>query len=128
MKRLRIALLHTVTTVLLLAGMAAACGSDEPATAPNPAPPEPAPPAQPDPPAPPEPAPADPESPELLVGYVLPSTGSLAIIGEPILNGIKMALADIGDSGHLQVRLLPGDSGPTRSSPTGQSTTTSPRV
>ena len=111
MKRLCIALLHTVTTVLLLAGMAAACGADEPATAPNPAPPEPAPPAQPDPPAPPEPAPADPESPELLVGYVLPSTGSLAIIGEPILNGIEMALADIGDSGHLQVRLLPGDSG-----------------
>ena len=111
MKRLCIALLHTVTTVLLLAGMAAACGADEPATAPNPAPPEPAPPAQPDPPAPPEPAPADPEPPELLVGYVLPSTGSLAIIGEPILNGIEMALADIGDSGHLQVRLLPGDSG-----------------
>ena len=45
------------------------------------------------------------------MGYVLPSTGSLVIIGEPILNGIKMALADIGDSGHLQVRLLPGDSG-----------------
>ena len=111
MKRLRIALLHTVTTVLLLAGVASACGADEPATAPNPAPPEPAPPAQPDPPAPPEPAPADPESPELLVGYVLPSTGSLAIIGEPILNGINIALSDINKSGRMTVRLLPGDSG-----------------
>ena len=45
------------------------------------------------------------------MGYVLPSTGSLAIIGEPILNGINIALSDINKSGHMTVRLLPGDSG-----------------
>ena len=115
MKRVHKQALSSIAAATLLLGTVVACGDDEPA----PEPPEPAPPApagQPaavpePPPPPPEPSPGTPGAPELLVGYVLPSTGSLVIIGEPILNGIKMALADIGDSGHLQVRLLPGDSG-----------------
>ncbi len=45
------------------------------------------------------------------MGYVLPSTGALAILGQPIVYGVEMALADINDSGHLTVRLLPADSG-----------------
>ena len=76
-----------LAAVLLLGGAAAACGNGEPAAVPPP------------------------DTPELLVGYVLPSTGSLAIIGEPILNGINIALSDINKSGHMTVRLLPGDSG-----------------
>ena len=74
-----------ITAALLLLGATSACGDGEPA--------------------------APSVLPELLVGYVLPSTGSLAILGEPILNGLRMALADINGSGHLTVRLLPGDSG-----------------
>ena len=104
-----------IAAAALLLGTVVACGGSEPVTqAPQPAPPAPA--EQPEvvpessPPAP-EPSPPVAAAGELLVGYVLPSTGSLVIIGEPILNGIEMALADIVDSGHLQVRLLPGDSG-----------------
>ena len=96
MKRLRSPLLPAVTAVLLL-GVTVACGADEPAAAP--------------PPAPPEPAPAAPAAPELLVGYVLPSTGSLAYLVGPVFNGIEMALAEINAAGHGTVRLLPGDSG-----------------
>ena len=104
-----------IAAAALLLSTVVACGGSEPVTqAPQPAPPAPA--EQPEvvpessPPTP-EPSPPVAAAGELLVGYVLPSTGSLVIIGEPILNGIKMALADIVDSGHLQVRLLPGDSG-----------------
>ena len=104
-----------LAALTLLAALAASCGDgsgDAPAAVPAPAPA-----AESQDPAPePEPAPSPPPGPvadtgELLVGYVLPSTGSLSIIGEPILNGIKLALTDINESGHLDVRLLPGDSG-----------------
>ncbi len=91
----------------LLAAVAASCGDDggdAPIATPAPAP------VSQDPAPAPEPPPASGTG-ELLVGYVLPATGSLAIIGEPILNGVKLALADIDESGHLEVRLLPGDSG-----------------
>ena len=107
------ALTGVLAALALLAALAASCG-DDPADAPAATPaPEPAP--QSPTPAP-EPPPGPPPGPgadtgELLVGYVLPSTGSLAIIGEPIRNGIQLALADINESGHLGVRLLPGDSG-----------------
>ena len=115
MKRTHKQVLAGIAAAALLLGTAASCGDDEPdPERPAPAPPAPAeqPATAPEPPAPPpEPSPGPADAPELLVGYVLPSTGSLAIIGEPILNGIKMALADISDSGRLDVRLLPGDSG-----------------
>lgn len=96
----------------LLATVAASCGDDaaDGPAAPAPAPESPTPPPEPEPPPDPPPAPAAGAG-ELLVGYVLPSTGSLAIIGEPILNGVTLAMADINESGHLTVRLLPGDSG-----------------
>lgn len=100
-----------LAALALLATLAASCGDDSgdapaatPAPTPAPVSPDPAP--EPEPP----PGPAA-DTGELLVGYVLPSTGSLAIIGEPILNGVTLALADINESGHLDVRLLPGDSG-----------------
>ncbi len=107
--------LPSIAAAALLLSTVVACEGSEPVTeAPQPAPPAPA--EQPgvvaeSSPGAPEPSPPVAAAGELLVGYVLPSTGSLVIIGEPILNGIKMALADIVDSGHLQVRLLPGDSG-----------------
>ena len=100
-----------LAALALLAAVAASCGgdpADAPAAPPAPATESPPPASEP----PPEPAPAPHDGGrELLVGYVLPSTGSLAIIGEPIINGVEMARSDINESGHMTVRLLPGDSG-----------------
>jgi branched-chain amino acid transport system substrate-binding protein len=104
-----------LVALALIAAAAASCGNDSadaPAAAPAPPPVPESETSTPEPEPPPEPAPAGADGGgELLVGYVLPATGSLAIIGEPILNGIEMALSDINESGHMAVRLLPGDSG-----------------
>ena len=98
-----------IAAVLLLGGVATACGDGYSPAVPPPEPPAPEPPAATES-ATPEPSPSG-DTPELLVGYVLPSTGSLTILSEPILNGIDIALSDINESGHMTVRLLPGDSG-----------------
>ena len=101
-----------VAAAVAVAATAASCGGAPPDRTGAP-PPSPRPPAtEPAGPAPPaEPSPGAAGTPELLVGYVLPATGSLAFLAEPILNGVELALADINDSGHIAVRLLPGDSG-----------------
>ena len=101
-----------VAATIALAATTVSCGDDSPDS--TGAAPAPAPAPQPSaagPEEPPEPSPAAADTPELLVGYVLPSTGSVAFIGEPIINGVEMALADVNDSGHIAVQLLPGDSG-----------------
>ena len=113
MSRIIGALPRVLAALALSATVAASCG-DDPTDSPAAPAPAPQPPA-----AAPEgtsaPLPSRPPpvagTPELVVGYVLPATGSLAFLAEPILNGVEMALADIDDSGHIAVRLLPGDSG-----------------
>ena len=50
------------------------------------------------------------EGEELLVGYVLPSTGTLAHLGRTMIKGVELARNDINAAGG-KVRLLPGDSG-----------------
>ena len=47
---------------------------------------------------------------ELLVGYVLPSTGTLTHLGQTIIKGVELARDEINASGG-NVRLRPGDSG-----------------
>ena len=47
---------------------------------------------------------------ELVIGRVLPETGTLAAIGGPIIAGVDLAVADVVAAGG-RVRLLKGDSG-----------------
>ena len=47
---------------------------------------------------------------ELVIGRVLPETGSLAAVGGPIIAGVDLAVADVAAAGG-RVRLLKGDSG-----------------
>ncbi len=47
---------------------------------------------------------------ELLVGYILPATGALAFLNEPMVKGLELALADITAAG-VEVTMLTGDSG-----------------
>ncbi len=47
---------------------------------------------------------------ELVVGYLLPSTGALAFLNEPMVRAVEMALDEINAAGG-RVRLISGDSG-----------------
>ncbi len=47
---------------------------------------------------------------ELLVGYMLPSTGALAFLNEPMIKGVELARDEINAAGG-DVRLIAGDSG-----------------
>ena len=47
---------------------------------------------------------------ELVIGRVLPETGSLAAIGGPIIAGVDLAVADVVAAGG-RIRLIKGDSG-----------------
>lgn len=50
------------------------------------------------------------DAPELVIGTVLPETGSLSYLHPPEISGVKLAVADIQAAGG-KVRLLEGDSG-----------------
>lgn len=47
----------------------------------------------------------------LKLGYILPSTGSLANINEPMVKAVELAVKEIGDAGIQDIEMIPGDSG-----------------
>ena len=47
----------------------------------------------------------------LKLGYILPSTGSLAYINKPMVNAAELAVKEIGDAGTQVVEMISGDSG-----------------
>ena len=47
----------------------------------------------------------------LKLGYILPSTGSLAFINEPMVGAVELAVQEIGDAGIQDIEMSSGDSG-----------------
>lgn len=47
----------------------------------------------------------------LKLGYILPSTGSLANINEPMVKAVELAVKEIGDAGIQDIEMISGDSG-----------------
>jgi len=56
------------------------------------------------------PRPTAPEN-SFKLGYILPQTGSLALIAQGVIKGVELAAAEINQVGIQTVQLLPGDSG-----------------
>ena len=57
-----------------------------------------------------------PDTSPLVVGTLLPNTGSLAFLGPPEVAGVQLAINDINEAGGVlgqPVTLIPGDSGDT---------------
>lgn len=48
---------------------------------------------------------------KLVVGYILPSTGALAFLNEPMVEAVQMAASEINAMAGDYVELIPGDSG-----------------
>ena len=47
----------------------------------------------------------------LKLGYILPSTGALAYINEPMAKAVELAVEEIGDAGIQGIEMVAGDSG-----------------
>lgn len=47
----------------------------------------------------------------LKLGYILPSTGDLAFINEPMVGAVELAVNEIGDAGIQVIEMISGDSG-----------------
>ena len=47
----------------------------------------------------------------LKLGYILPSTGSLAFINEPMVKAVDLAVKEIDDAGIQDIEMISGDSG-----------------
>lgn len=45
------------------------------------------------------------------LGYILPSTGALAFINEPMVKAVELAVKEIGDAGIQGIEMISGDSG-----------------
>ena len=47
----------------------------------------------------------------LKLGYILPSTGDLAFINEPMIGAVELAVQEINDAGIQSIEMISGDSG-----------------
>ena len=47
---------------------------------------------------------------DLVIGTVLPQTGGLSVIIDALSQAIDMAVAEAGDAGNTNIRLIPTDS------------------
>ena len=47
----------------------------------------------------------------LKLGYILPSTGDLAFINEPMIGAVELAVKEINDAGIQSIEMISGDSG-----------------